>query len=428
MKIARISADNSLVIKGEIIEDGGTKFTEQGNIHINELIEVDSGIRYIRDWISGSVVNGYNHWYEIEAIANGINVALGKEVTTNGYLMSGSLSWVTDGTHANYVDCGANPKTYVQIDLGSIYDVSEIKVWHFYHDGRMYYDTKTEVSADGINWVSIFDSTGIEEMYYHETIDGKTHLVPPVYAGNVNYIKIANSNMYVNELIEGVKLDPFAPNDISGCVLWADVETIEGNDGDVVNMLPELVNGNDFVSNNFNGNNILNTTGTKSIIFNGWNDMSTIRPLNIFDNQPRTIIALCKPYYSGNIFGYGVDGSGMVVDGLLYGDSKFAIHAYGVGYDNIEVAPQFELNEIQAFSIIYDGVQVKTGVNRNISQPIGMALSTTSTSFRIGKGAYNGFNSFSGEIMEVLIYDRALNDTELNTVIDYLGSKRGLLL
>ena len=66
----------------------------------------------------------------------------------------------------------------------------------------MYYDTKTEVSADGINWVSIFDSTGIEEMYYHETIEGKTHLVPPIY-DNVNYIKIANSNMYANELIEG---------------------------------------------------------------------------------------------------------------------------------------------------------------------------------------------------------------------------------
>ena len=203
MRIFRLHNDGKLVVKGKIIEDGGTRFTEQGNIHINELIEVvDSGIRYIRDWISGSSSNSSNHWSEIKAISNGINVALGKEVTSNQSFQFGtSPRLVTNGSLEDYADLGSDPKTYVQIDLGSIYDVDEIKVWHYYLDGRMYYDTKTEVSVDGINWVSIFDSTGIEEMYYHETIEGKTHLVPPIYA-DVNYIKIANSNMYVNELIE----------------------------------------------------------------------------------------------------------------------------------------------------------------------------------------------------------------------------------
>lgn len=205
MKVARVTNDGKLLIKGEIIEDGDTRFTEEGNIHINELIEVDNtGIRYIRDWTSGSSANNYNHWSEIKAIANGINVALGKEVTTNFPYNVNSLPWVTNGSLEDYAACGADPKTYVQIDLGSIYDVSEIKVWHYFLDGRMYYDTKTEVSADGINWISIFDSTGIEEMYYHETTEGKTHLVPPIYIGNVNYIKIADSNVHVNELIEGV--------------------------------------------------------------------------------------------------------------------------------------------------------------------------------------------------------------------------------
>ena len=49
MRIARLHNDGKLVVKGEIIEDGGTRFTEEGNIYINELIEVvDSNVNQLQ--------------------------------------------------------------------------------------------------------------------------------------------------------------------------------------------------------------------------------------------------------------------------------------------------------------------------------------------------------------------------------------------
>ena len=47
---------------------------------------------------------------------------------------------------------------WVQVDLGSIQEIDKIQVWHYYGDGRTYYKTKTEVSADGVTWYPIFDS------------------------------------------------------------------------------------------------------------------------------------------------------------------------------------------------------------------------------------------------------------------------------
>ena len=59
---------------------------------------------------------------------------------------------------------------YVEIDLGEVYnDLKEIKIWH-YPDGRIFSKTKTQISADGINWITVFDSA--ESGTYVETMDG----------------------------------------------------------------------------------------------------------------------------------------------------------------------------------------------------------------------------------------------------------------
>jgi|GEM_PF-1180319 len=46
----------------------------------------------------------------------------------------------------------------VTVDLGSARDISTIRVWHYYSDGRTYYQTRTQVSADNTNWTTVFDS------------------------------------------------------------------------------------------------------------------------------------------------------------------------------------------------------------------------------------------------------------------------------
>jgi len=62
---------------------------------------------------------------------------------------------------------------YVQVDLGAVYSVDKVKVWHYAADGRTYHATKTQVSANGSTWTTVFDSAVSGE--YAETAAGKTH-------------------------------------------------------------------------------------------------------------------------------------------------------------------------------------------------------------------------------------------------------------
>ena len=138
-------------------------------------------IRYIRDWINGSNVNADNHWTEIQAYNfQSENVALGKSVSHNGSSVAyGTPEWVTDGEFVNsnayFNPVGASP-LYVQIDLGELINVEKITVWHYYPWGRAYHGAKTEVSKDGVNWTTIFDSDVDGE--YAEQSDGRTTFLP----------------------------------------------------------------------------------------------------------------------------------------------------------------------------------------------------------------------------------------------------------
>lgn len=123
-----------------------------------------SGVRYIRDWVNGSTSPIYppetkGDWVEIEALIGRNNMALGKSVTTSGTVLNGSLEKVTNGiiNNLDFVSIGDN-LINIQVDLGQIYDIEIIKIWHYYDDGRTYNNTKTEVSVDGVTWVKIFDS------------------------------------------------------------------------------------------------------------------------------------------------------------------------------------------------------------------------------------------------------------------------------
>ncbi|MGE7864524.1 discoidin domain-containing protein [Bacillus mobilis] len=135
-------------------------------------------IRYIRDWANGNSVNGGNHWVEIEAYnSEGVNKALGKAVTSN--VPNDPLnpaSVVTDGnTQSNrwtQVYDGGRP-CWIQVDLGEVMAIEKINVRHYFADGRTYKQTKTEVSMDGVNWTTVFDSA--ISGTYAETSQGKTH-------------------------------------------------------------------------------------------------------------------------------------------------------------------------------------------------------------------------------------------------------------
>ncbi len=159
-------------------------------------------VRYIRDWLNGSNANGGNHWVEIQAWRNGANVAKGKPCMEN----LPNKSRLTDGSiDSGYVERGGDSKTYVRVDLGAVMAVDFVKIWHYYGNGRIYYGTKTEVSADGVNWISVFDSS--VEGTYKETLEGRKYWVNPYAKDSALRSKINQTSDSIALLVEKTAID-----------------------------------------------------------------------------------------------------------------------------------------------------------------------------------------------------------------------------
>lgn len=171
-------------------------FNNNSTIKCRELKEIGMPIRYIKDYLNGSNLNTGSHWVEIKAISNNKNVALGKTVTTNG--TSTNANRVTNGNidSGEYLgfDTGSSVLDWVQIDLGSIMEVDYVHVWHYHLDVRKYNSTKTEVSSDGKNWITIFDSN--YEGTYIETAKGR---ISPIIKNNFS---IKQNTLNANQFIE----------------------------------------------------------------------------------------------------------------------------------------------------------------------------------------------------------------------------------
>ncbi|ADL50566.1 phage tail spike protein [Clostridium cellulovorans] len=170
----------------------------------NSIIKV----RYIRDWINGSSASIGNHWVEIKAMRGTTNVAKNKTVTgSSPENTSCPYSRVTDDntlttSYANPNLNGGNQ--YVQIDLGAVYDdIDYLHIWHYYGDSRIYHNNKTEVSSDGTNWITLFDSSKSSE--YAETSAG--HVVNVNMGRIVNRINVAESTIKQNSQDILLKVD-----------------------------------------------------------------------------------------------------------------------------------------------------------------------------------------------------------------------------
>lgn len=103
---------------------------------------------------------GLNGPSEFIEPAIGTIVTLGKLVIGDGTATNTSPQLATNGATGtgdwfSYSTAGLHSMI---VDMGVPYDVDTVTVWHYYADGRTYNATKTEVSLDGVNWTTIFDS------------------------------------------------------------------------------------------------------------------------------------------------------------------------------------------------------------------------------------------------------------------------------
>ncbi|MBU1747801.1 MAG: discoidin domain-containing protein, partial [Chloroflexi bacterium] len=120
------------------------------------------------------------------------NLAAGVKATTSGTtliypdVITNGDAWADSGDSASreYAYTTDTGLRYVQLDLGAAYSVDQVVVWHYAADGRTYHNTKTQVSADGSTWYTVFDSAVSGE--YAETAAGKTHSFT---ARSVRYVR-----------------------------------------------------------------------------------------------------------------------------------------------------------------------------------------------------------------------------------------------
>lgn len=133
--------------------------------------------RYIRDYVNGSTANTNAYWNTISVMAGGVDIARGILPTSNGAITNAVN--VTDGSDTTYAYVLGPGSFYAQVDLGSVRtDIDSIKILHYYLDGRTFHGVKTQISEDGTNWTTIFDSAVSGE--YVETSAGKTYTAPTV--------------------------------------------------------------------------------------------------------------------------------------------------------------------------------------------------------------------------------------------------------
>ena len=153
------------MIAGQNEGNGYAKITYVGTKPEKKTTKLDN-VRYIKNCTNYSSYGNSNHWLEVQAIKDGVNIAKGKGVTgTTSESTSYPYSRITDGdiTYTNY----ARPTSYsanqcITVDLGDTYDLDEIAVWNYFGDQRRYYDNIISVSSDNKNFTKIIDEASVE--------------------------------------------------------------------------------------------------------------------------------------------------------------------------------------------------------------------------------------------------------------------------
>ena len=168
-----------------VLEPGiNTNIDKNGIFYSGEFRSAGAPIRYIRNTVSGNTVNNYGHLNEIKAINDvGENIAWHKKI-------NGEYTYATDGTvNTSYMRIAQNPAIYT-LDLEFIENIQKIQIWHYYSDGRTYYDDTVEVSQDGQKWVTVYRGEK------PETIDGNEIIISPYVASILSTGEVYGNDFY----------------------------------------------------------------------------------------------------------------------------------------------------------------------------------------------------------------------------------------
>jgi hypothetical protein len=127
-------------------------------------------------------------------------------------------SRLTDGIKNTDMYTSANSGLkWVQLDLGAKYNISDIKIWHYFGDTRKYHDVIVRISNDptfSTGVITVFNndtdnSSGLgsgTDMEYIETSNGKDILFNSV---NARYVRFYSNGSTVNSYNHYVEVEVY---------------------------------------------------------------------------------------------------------------------------------------------------------------------------------------------------------------------------
>lgn len=142
-----------------------------------------------------SAIQSVIKWEETHHAEKDVSLSEQATPTTSSDPTTGSRNMLNDGdkNSSNYMELASGNAEWAGLDLGETYTLNQIKVWHYYTDSRTYNDTKVEVSTDGENWDTVFDSD--IDGTYTETSSGKTHTLDNIKARYIrDWVNGSNKN------------------------------------------------------------------------------------------------------------------------------------------------------------------------------------------------------------------------------------------
>jgi len=145
------------------------------------------------------------------------NISEGKPVSgSDEEPIIGELEMITDGdkeaADGSYVELGPFTQ-YVTIDLGAMYNIYAVVIWHYHKQARVYFDVVVQVAEDAdfiSNVHTIFNndidnSSGLgvgKDMHYTETNEGKLIDAKGVKGRYVRCYSRGNTSNDLNHYIE----------------------------------------------------------------------------------------------------------------------------------------------------------------------------------------------------------------------------------
>ena len=275
-----------------------------------------NNVRYIKDCTNGSTSNDSNHWVELQAIYQGVNVAKGKSVTSNNSVNStpgtGTVTSIVDGilTSSLYSDF-PNSKQCITVDLGNNYDLDEIAIWHYWQDNRTYFENETSVSSDNTNWVTVTMPTTEEKGNGRRINAYESYVQPLKLSLNLDGGKYASQeNTVVYYVNSGKSIDLLTPTKVGYAFSgW----TVSGTDSSLKDSTFVMGSTDTTLTANWRLTTYTLTVNPNGGVLNGTTNNSTY---NIASGSTETIL---NPTRTGYVFaGWTVSGQGSSMSGTTF--------------------------------------------------------------------------------------------------------------